>query len=57
MNNVTLNAEALVFGSSLTSASNFSMVVTPSTPAVPEPATATLSLLALAGLASRRRRK
>lgn len=32
-------------------------VLTPTTPAVPEPATATLSLLALAGLASRRRRK
>ena len=32
-------------------------VLTPNTPAVPEPATATLSLLALAGLASRRRRK
>ena len=31
--------------------------VTLSTPAVPEPATATLSLLALAGLAARRRRK
>lgn len=31
--------------------------VTPDTPAVPEPATATLSLLALAGLAARRRRK
>ena len=29
----------------------------PATPSVPEPATATLSLLALAGLASRRRRK
>ena len=29
----------------------------PNTPAVPEPATATLSLLALAGLAARRRRK
>ncbi len=29
----------------------------PATPAVPEPATATLSLLALAGLAARRRRK
>ena len=31
--------------------------VIPDTPAVPEPATATLSLLALAGLAARRRRK
>ncbi len=31
--------------------------VTPDTPAVPEPTTATLSLLALAGLAARRRRK
>lgn len=30
---------------------------TPTSPAVPEPATATLSLLALAGLAARRRRK
>lgn len=30
---------------------------TPASPAVPEPATATLSLLALAGLAARRRRK
>ena len=29
----------------------------PATPGVPEPATATLSLLALAGLAARRRRK
>ena len=42
----------------------FTVVVNPgtitkevATPAVPEPATATLSLLALAGLASRRRRK
>ncbi len=34
----------------------FNEVVAP-TPAVPEPATATLSLLALAGLAARRRRK
>ncbi len=34
-----------------------SRVITPDTPAVPEPATATLSLLALAGLAARRRRK
>ena len=33
------------------------VAATPETPAVPEPATATLSLLALAGLASRRRRK
>ncbi len=33
------------------------VTVTPSTPSVPEPATATLSLLALAGLAARRRRK
>ncbi len=32
-------------------------MVIPSTPGVPEPATATLSLLALAGLAARRRRK
>lgn len=32
-------------------------IPTPSTPAVPEPSTATLSLLALAGLAARRRRK
>lgn len=32
-------------------------ITTPDTPAVPEPATATLSLLALAGLAARRRRK
>ncbi len=31
--------------------------VTPSSPAVPEPTTATLSLLALVGLAARRRRK
>ncbi len=33
------------------------VVPTPATPAVPEPATATLSLLALTGLAARRRRK
>lgn len=32
-------------------------ISTPTSPAVPEPATATLSLLALAGLAARRRRK
>ena len=40
-------------------APNVTFVTTnvPSTPAVPEPATATLSLLALAGLAARRRRK
>ncbi len=31
--------------------------ITFTTPVVPEPATATLSLLALAGLAARRRRK
>ena len=34
-----------------------SVTVNPSAPAVPEPTTATLSLLALAGLAARRRRK
>ena len=33
------------------------LVVNPAAPAVPEPTTATLSLLALAGLAARRRRK
>ena len=33
------------------------LTVTPDTPAVPEPTTATLSLLALAGLAARRRRR
>lgn len=37
--------------------SNLTISVASTTPAVPEPATATLSLLALAGLASRRRRK
>ncbi len=35
----------------------YTVTSTPGTPAVPEPATATLSLLALAGLAARRRRK
>ncbi len=38
-------------------ASFVASLAAPSTPAVPEPATATLSLLALAGLAARRRRK
>ena len=33
------------------------MRTAPSTPMIPEPTTATLSLLALAGLAARRRRK
>ncbi len=39
------------------SASYSLITVKPETPAVPEPTTATLSLLALAGLAARRRRK
>lgn len=39
------------------SAVGFATSHIPDTPAVPEPATATLSLLALAGLAARRRRK
>ena len=39
------------------SASYSVLTVTPDTPAVPEPTTATLSLLALAGLAARRRRR
>ncbi len=37
--------------------STTALVATADTPAIPEPATATLSLLALAGLATRRRRK
>ncbi len=52
----------LISGSNGTSTMNYFVVIddisiSPVTAAVPEPATATLSLLALAGLAARRRRK
>ena len=53
MTNVTLNANDLEFSARLTSGSNLSIT----TGSIPEPTTATLSLLALAGLAARRRRK
>ncbi len=46
-----------VFNSSLTDAQVISLSADAIAAAVPEPATATLSLLALAGLAARRRRK
>ncbi len=49
-----LTASNIVLGSRITGISGLSFTATP---AVPEPATATLSLLALAGLAARRRRK
>ncbi len=49
-----LTASNVVLGSHITGISGLSFTTTP---AVPEPTTATLSLLALAGLASRRRRK
>ena len=46
--NAAFNAEAVA---------KFGATVAPETPSIPEPATATLSLLALCGLAARRRRK
>ena len=49
-----LTASSIVVGSRVTGISGLSFTTTP---AVPEPTTATLSLLALAGLAARRRRK
>ena len=56
---VVLNANDIKLDSNLSVVSSSITFVpaVPETPAVPEPATATLSLLALAGLASRRRRK
>ena len=54
MSNVTLNANDFEFVSSSIYNATISFG---STPVIPEPATATLSLLALAGLAMRRRRK
>ncbi len=51
----TLTNEGVKFAS--TSAKNGWAMVAYTTPSVPHPASATLSLLALAGLASRRRRK
>ena len=53
--NVKWNARNLTSGFNGTTWDNLSVEVTPA-PAVPEPTTATLSLLALAGLAARRRR-
>ncbi len=49
-----LTASNITIGSNITGISGLSFTTTP---AVPEPTTATLSLLALAGLAARRRRK
>lgn len=51
MNNVTLNANNLEFATITGAVTSFT------SQSIPEPATATLSLLALAGLAARRRRK
>lgn len=54
LNNVELSAISVTYdGGTLTIPAK----PAPETPAVPEPTTATLSLLALAGLAARRRRK
>ena len=50
---IVLNANELDIMGAITKVENYSMSI----PSVPEPATATLSLLALAGLAARRRRK
>ena len=44
-------------GVAMNAAQVIAAAAAPATPSIPEPATATLSLLALAGLASRRRRK
>ena len=52
-----ISASALQLGSHITGVSNASMTYAGATYAVPEPATATLSLLALAGLCARHRRK
>ena len=51
-------ASALTGFASISSAQlSYQTVATPDVPAAPDPTTATLSLLALAGLAARRRRK
>ena len=53
-----LTASNITLGSNITGISGLSMTTTPApSDSVPEPTTATLSLLALAGLAARRRRK
>ena len=58
LNGVVLNANDIVLGSLVTSASGtLSVGGGQAVAIIPEPATATLSLLALAGLAARRRRK
>ena len=52
-----IDPTVLALGSRITTVGNATMVVDGKTYLIPEPATATLSLLALAGLAARRRRK
>ncbi len=52
-----IDPTVLALGSCITTVGNATMVVNGNTYLIPEPATATLSLLALAGLSARRRRK
>ena len=57
LDNLILNSGESLDISKLMTTGQVQIITEPNTPSVPEPATATLSLLALAGLAGRRRRK